>query len=72
MLIIILVMIKHDQLLNLNSWYKPIYTSKLTSEFIASYFINVMSWALRYESVCLIMIWTYGMPVKMLILTGYC
>jgi hypothetical protein len=54
--ICIIVTIKHDQLLNLNSWYELIYTLKLTSELIASYFIDVMSWALRYESVCLIMI----------------
>jgi hypothetical protein len=56
MLIIILVTIKHDQLLNLNSWYEPIYTFELTSELIAPHLIDVMSWALGYEYVCLIMI----------------
>jgi len=30
--------------------------SELTSELIAPYLIDVMSWALRYEYVCLIMI----------------
>ena len=54
--IYIIVTIKHDQLLNLNSWYELIYTLKLTSELIAFYFIDIMSWALKYESVCLIMI----------------
>jgi hypothetical protein len=42
MLIIILVMIKHDQLLNLNSWYE------LTSKLIATHLIDVMSWAFNY------------------------
>ena len=31
---------------------------------INNYLIDVMSWALGYESVCLIMIWIYGMPVR--------
>ena len=55
MLIIILVMIKYDQLLNLNSWYEPIYIL-MTSELTAPYLIDVISWALRYEYFCLIMI----------------
>jgi hypothetical protein len=56
MLIIILVMIKHDQLLNLNSLIWTSIYFELTSELIAPHLIDVMSWALRYEYVCLIMI----------------
>ena len=52
-LIIILDTIKHNQLLNIRSWYKPISVCEL----IASHLIDVMSWALSYEFVCLIMIY---------------
>jgi len=56
MLIIILVMISM-----INCWIRIIDTnqyiySELTSELIAPHLIDVMSWALRYEYVCLIMI----------------
>jgi len=48
---------KHDQLLNPNYWYEPVYIySELTSKLIAPHLIDVMSWALRNEYVCLIMI----------------
>jgi hypothetical protein len=56
MLIIILIMISM-----INCWIRIIdmnqyIYSELTSELIAPYFIDVMSWALRYEYVYLIMI----------------
>jgi len=56
MLIIILVMISM-----INCWIRIIdmnqyIYSELTSELIAPHLIDVMSWALRYEYVCLIMI----------------
>jgi hypothetical protein len=56
MLIIILVMISM-----INCWIRIIDTNKyiyyeLTSELIAPHLIDVTSWALRYEYVCLIMI----------------
>ena len=56
MLIIILVMISMIicwiRIIDMNQY---IY-SELTSELIAPHLIDVMSWALRYEYVCLIMI----------------
>ena len=42
---------------------------ELTSELIAPHLIDVMSWALRYEYVWLLL-WTYGMLVRIPMLTG--
>ena len=50
-----LFMIKHDHLIKLNLWYEPLFTFEL----IAPYFIDVMSWALRYEFVYVIMIYLW-------------
>ena len=47
-----LFMIKHDYLLKPNLWYE----SLCNYELIAPCLIDVMSWALIYESVCVIMI----------------
>ena len=54
-LITILDTIKHNQLLNICSWYEPISVCEL----IAPHLIDIMSWALRYEYVCLIMMYIY-------------
>jgi len=60
-----LFMIKYDNLLKLNLCYESLFISEL----IALHLIDVMSWVLRYEFVCMIIIWTYSMPVRILMLT---
>jgi hypothetical protein len=51
-IIYFLFIIKYDHLLKLNLYYEPLFTSEL----MAFYLIDVMSRALRYESICMIMI----------------
>ena len=70
MLIIILVMIS---MINCWIWIidmnQYIY-SELTSELVAPHLIDVMSWALRYEYVCLIMIMNLWYVSQNTMLTG--
>jgi len=62
-IIYFLFIIKYDHLLKLNLYYEPLFTSEL----IAFYLIDVMSRVLRYKSICMIMIWTYNMSVRIII-----